>query len=231
MCGIVGVLTHGTSAGEQSGWVAAATELMRRRGPDDHGAWADDHVSLGFRRLSILDLTDAGHQPMVASDGRSVLVFNGEVYNFRELRRALERLGATFRSTSDTEVVLHALRIWGTDALARFDGMFALGFYDVDRRRLLLARDPVGIKPLYVLEHRRGLVFGSQYDQVVRHPWCERQRIDPQAFGTFLRLGWVPPGNGLIEGTRLVEPGTALTLEVGGSLQASTTGRSSTGPP
>jgi hypothetical protein len=104
---------------------------------------------------------------------------------------------------------------WGTDALARFDGMFALGYYDLDRETLLLARDPVGIKPLYVLEHRLGVVFGSQYDQVVRHPWCERQRIDIQALGSFLRLGWVPPPEGLIEGTRMIEPGTALIVDVG----------------
>lgn len=212
MCGIVGVFTHAPEAADQTDWVAAATDLMRRRGPDDEGYWADGHLSLGFRRLSILDLSAAGHQPMLTRDGRAVLVFNGEVYNFRELRRDLEREGVSFRSTSDSEVVLYALRLWGADALARFDGMFALGYYDLDRKELLLARDPVGIKPLYVLQDRRGVVFGSQYDQVVRHPWCERQRIDLQALGTYLRLGWVPPPEGLIAGTRMIEPGTALVI-------------------
>lgn len=215
MCGVVGVFTHAPVAAGQAGWVAAATDLMRRRGPDDEGHWSNDHLSLGFRRLSILDLSAAGHQPMLTPDGRAVLVFNGEVYNYRALRRRLEREGVGFRSSSDTEVVLHALRRWGTGALARFDGMFALGYYDRDRRQLLLARDPVGIKPLYVLEHRLGLVFGSQYDQVVRHPWCERQRIDVQALGSFLRLGWIAPPEGLIQGTRMVEPGTAITVEPG----------------
>jgi len=190
---------------------------MRRRGPDDEGAWRDDHLSLGFRRLSILDLSPAAHQPMRTSDGRGILVFNGEVYNFRALRQQLEREGVQFRSSSDTEVVLSALHRWGVAALARFDGMFALAFWDLDRRQLLLARDPVGIKPLYVLEHRLGLVFGSQYDQVVRHPWCERQRIDVQALGTFLRLGWVPPPEGLIHGTHMLEPGTALLVDTTGS--------------
>lgn len=188
---------------------------MRRRGPDDEGYWTGDHLALGFRRLSILDLSAAGHQPMVTADGRAVLVFNGELYNFRALRRELERAGVHFRSSSDSEVVLYALRQWGTDALRRFDGMFALGYFDLDRQELLIARDPVGIKPLYVLHHREGLVFGSQYDQVVRHPWCERQRIDVQALGTFLRLGWVPPPEGLIEGTQMVEPGTALIVRPG----------------
>lgn len=217
MCGVVGVFTHVPNASAQVGWVTAATDLMRRRGPDDEGFWTGPHLALGFRRLSILDLSPAGHQPMVAADGRSVLVFNGELYNFRALRRELEAEGVLFRSSSDSEVVLYALQRWGVDALARFDGMYALGFYDLDASRLVLARDPVGIKPLYVLEHRDGLVFGSQYDQVVRHPWCERQRIDLQALGSFLRLGWVPPPEGLIEGTRMVEPGTALVVEPGRS--------------
>jgi asparagine synthase (glutamine-hydrolysing) len=215
MCGIVGVFTHATRANDQLGWVTAATDLMTRRGPDDEGFWSDDHLALGFRRLSILDLSAAGHQPMVTSDGRAVAVVNGEIYNFRALRRELEQAGVRFRSSSDSEVALYALRQWGTDALARFDGMYALAYYDLDRRQLLVARDPVGIKPLYVLEHRDGLVFGSQYDQVVRHPWCERQRIDVQALGSFLRLGWVPPPEGLIEGTRMIEPGTALIVGPG----------------
>ena len=215
MCGIVGLFTHAPDAPDQDGWVAAATRLMARRGPDDEGLWSSPHVSLGFRRLSILDLTSAARQPMVTADGGAVLVFNGELYNFRELRTELEAEGIRFRSASDTEVVLQALSRWGSHALSRFDGMYALAFYEVDQRRLLLARDPVGIKPLYVLEHPLGLVFGSQYDQVVRHPWCQRHRIDLQALGSFLRLGWVPPPEGLIEGTRMVEPGTAVVLEPG----------------
>lgn len=216
MCGIVGVFTHAPEAPDQAAWVAAASELMRRRGPDDEGSFTSPHLALGFRRLSILDLSEAGHQPMRSADGTAVLVFNGELYNFRELRRELEAEGVAFRSSSDSEVVLYALQRWGTDALARFDGMFALGYGDLATGRLVLARDPVGIKPLYVLRHRAGVVFGSQYDQVVRHPWCDRDRIDLQALGSFLRLGWVPPPEGLIEGTAMVEPGTALVVEPGG---------------
>ncbi len=215
MCGIVGVFTHAPGATDQAGWVAAATALMQRRGPDDEGRFLSPHLALGFRRLAIIDLTEAGHQPMVSADGAAVLVFNGELYNFRDLRRELVADGVEFRSSSDTEVVLYALQRWGTAALSRFDGMYALGYADLASRRLLLARDPVGIKPLYMLEHRNGVVFGSQYDQVVRHPWCERQRLDLAALGSFLRLGWVPPPQGLIEGTRMVEPGTAVEVEPG----------------
>lgn len=222
MCGIVGVFTHAPNARDQVGWVSAATDLMRRRGPDDEGYWQGPHVALGFRRLAIVDLSPAGHQPMVTSDGRGVLVFNGELYNYRTLRQQLEREGVVFRSSSDSEVALYALHHWGTDALARFDGMFALGYHNLESGRLLLARDPVGIKPLYVLEHRLGVVFGSQYDQVVRHPWCERHRVDLQALGSFLRLGWVPPPEGLIEGTRMVEPGTVIAVEPDGSVKTAT---------
>lgn len=222
MCGLTGLLTHKPEVRDHHGWVVAAAELMRRRGPDDVGYFTDDHTALGFRRLSVIDTSDSAHQPMMASDGRSVLAYNGEVYNFRQLREELASLGYRFKSQSDTEVVLNALRHWGAGALARFDGMFALAFYDLDRRQLLLARDPVGIKPLYVLEDSRGIVFGSQYDQVIRHPWCNRERTDSQGLGTFLRLGWVPPPLGLIAGTRMLEAGTVLTAEVGGRCEVST---------
>lgn len=215
MCGIVGVFTHAPNALTHNGWVASATDLMVRRGPDDEGFWSSEHMSLGFRRLSILDLSTAGHQPMVTADNQGVLVFNGELYNFRELRTALERVGIRFRSKSDSEVVLYALHVWGIEALSRFDGMFALGYFNSLRNELLLARDPVGIKPLYILQHRDGLVFGSQYDQVVRHRWCDRQRINMQALGSFLRLGWVAPPEGLIEDTSMIEPGTSLVISPG----------------
>src|SRR5690606_39918576 len=129
-----------------------------RRGPDDRGLWSDDQsCRLGFRRLSILDLSPAANQPMVVDDNRFALVFNGEVYNFRELRAELEKCGVAFQTRGDTEVVLRALIHWGKDALDRFNGMFALGFYDAHRRSLLLARDAVGIKPLYAMIGAQGL--------------------------------------------------------------------------
>lgn len=196
--------------------VGALTDLMARRGPDDSGAWDDGATcALGFRRLSIIDLTDGGHQPMVSADGRHVVVFNGEIYNYRELRRELQGAGRSFRSTSDTEVVLQALEQWGRDALARFNGMFAVGWYRVDEQELLLARDPVGIKPLAWWWSSEAFVFGSQYDQVIRHRRCQRQRVDPEVLGLYLRLGFVPPPYGLIEGTGQVEPGHWLSVRPG----------------
>lgn len=196
--------------------VAALTELMERRGPDDAGAWDDGRTcALGFRRLAIIDLTPGGHQPMVTPDGEHVLVFNGEVYNFRELRAELEADGCSFRSSSDTEVVLQALARWGTDALRRFNGMFALAWYRPTSRTLVLARDPLGIKPLCWWWSPDAFVFGSQYDQVVRHRRCRRDRVDPSTLHLYLRLGYLPQHYGLIEDTGQVPPGHYVVVEPG----------------
>jgi asparagine synthase (glutamine-hydrolysing) len=217
VCGIVGVFCHdGGAAAGQLDVLPGLIELMARRGPDEAGDWTDgDHLVLGFRRLAVIDPTPAGHQPMVTPDGRHVLVFNGEVYNFAELRGRLEGEGVRFRSRSDTEVVLHAIVNWGTDAFARFNGMFALACYDRVTRTLLLARDPMGVKPLHYLTDRRGLVFGSQYDQLLRHPWCDRSALRDDVLGLYLRLGYVPPPYGLVRNTHHLEPGTFLRVQPG----------------
>lgn len=202
MCGITGMLVRDGLAAEDVAEVAALTALMARRGPDDAGAWDDGAAcALGFRRLAIIDLGPGGHQPMVSADGAHVVVFNGELYNFRELRRELEAAGRTFRSASDTEVVLQSLEQWGTDALGRFNGMFAIGWYRPQGRRLVLARDPVGIKPLAWWWSPEAFVFGSQYDQVVRHRRCRRDRVDPAALHLYLRLGHLPGERALIRDT------------------------------
>jgi asparagine synthase (glutamine-hydrolysing) len=197
--------------------VAALTELMVRRGPDDAGSWDDGaSCALGFRRLSLIDLSEGGHQPMVSPRTGHVLVFNGELYNYRELRRELEGRGRAFRSTSDTEVVLQALEEWGRDALARFNGMFAIGWYRPGERALLLARDPIGIKPLCWWRSDEAFVFGSQYDQVVRHRRCDRSAVDREALGLYLRLGYLPAPYGILAGTGQVEPGTWMEVRPGG---------------
>lgn len=126
MCGFVGTVSKAPGEAGDARAVQALTSLLQRRGPDDEGQWSDEHAALGFRRLAVLDLSPAGHQPMISPDGRFVLVFNGEVYNFRDLRSELESNGIVFQSDSDTEVVLHALIHWGEDALRRFNGMFAI---------------------------------------------------------------------------------------------------------
>ncbi|HEU5042163.1 MAG TPA: hypothetical protein VFT84_15145, partial [Gemmatimonadales bacterium] len=190
MCGIVGILTYHGDVEASRGQVRGAMDLMVRRGPDASGLWTDESACvLGFRRLSILDLSEAGNQPMLTSDRRFALVFNGELYNFRELRRVLERRGVAFRSTGDAEVVLYALAEYGVEALAQFNGMFALAFYDTVARRLLLARDHAGIKPLYVLHDQAGVLFASQFDQILSHPWARARGVNPEALGLYLRIG------------------------------------------
>ena len=161
MCGICGIINF-AEPGPDLETLRAMVATLRHRGPDDEGAWVDGPAALGQTRLSIVDLSAAGHQPMHAPDGRYVLVFNGEIYNFMALRTRLEAEGVAFVSRCDTEVVLHALIRWGTNALAQFDGMFALALWDTRQRRLLLARDRFGIKPLYVSRLARGLAFGDR---------------------------------------------------------------------
>lgn len=205
MCGIAGEFRF--NPGQSPADWAALSDLMKRRGPDDSGDWQDERCTLVFRRLSIIDLSPAGHQPMISEDGRYTLVFNGEVYNFIELRRQLEQRGIQFRSHSDSEVVLYALAEWGRNALDRFNGMFALGFYDSHELTLLLARDHAGIKPLYYLKHPAGLVFGSQYDQLLAHPWSKGLDFSPAAVSLYLRLASIPAPYGILENTFMLEPG------------------------
>jgi asparagine synthase (glutamine-hydrolysing) len=191
--------------------------MMSRRGPDDNGFWTDDRCcTFVFRRLAIIDLSSGGHQPMTAGHGRYVLVFNGEVYNFLDLRKQLEQRGIQFRSSSDSEVVLHALIEWGTEALAKFNGMFALGFYDRVEKRLLLARDHAGMKPLYYLKCDDGIVFSSQYDQLLAHPWSRRFGVSQEALGLYLRLAHIPAPFALVENTYMLEPGMWMEISENG---------------
>ena len=153
---------------------------------------------------------------MLSQDGHYALVFNGEVYNFRELRRELEAEGIAFRSSGDAEVVLHALIRWGAGALARFNGMFALGFYDVAERRLLLARDHAGIKPLYYLHTSHGVLFASQYDQILAHPWARERSVIPEHLALYLHIGYLPAPYAMIADSYALEPGTWLSIDAQG---------------
>lgn len=223
MCGIAGELQISDAPAQDEAVIAHLSDLMARRGPDDAGLWRDaNHAWLAFRRLAILDLSPAGHQPMATPDGRFALVFNGEVYNFVELRDELERMGIRFRSTGDTEVVLQALVHWGTAALDRFNGMFALGFYDRQERSLLLARDHAGIKPLYYLLGGRGIFFASQYNQILAHPWREGLPVSREGLGLYLRLGYIPAPFAALDGTHMLEPGSWLRVTAEGRVSRGT---------
>jgi len=218
VCGIVGMLSFQANVTEWHTEIANSLDLIARRGPDDQGIWSDWHSCiLGFRRLSILDLSPAGHQPMLSQDGRYVIVFNGEVYNFRELRRKLELRGVKFRSTGDTEVVLYALAHWGVKALNHLNGMFALGFYDTVENRLLLARDHAGIKPLYYMMTPKGLVFASQYDQILAHSWSRGLEVCREALAMYLDLSYIPAPYALLQNTHMLEPGSWLEVNTDGN--------------
>lgn len=222
MCGIAGEFRYRRGGVAEADWEGLSS-MMRRRGPDDSGFWSDSQgCNLAFRRLAIIDLSQNGHQPMTACEGRYVLVFNGEVYNFADLRTELEGLGWRFRSTSDTEVVLHALIEWGTEALRRFNGMFAIGFYDRSERRLLLARDHAGIKPLYYLHRPEGVVFASQYDQILAHPLSENLGVSLDALALYLRLAYIPAPYALLRDTHMLEPGRWVRFDGQGKVEHGT---------
>lgn len=224
MCGLAGILSLDAAAGEPqfASAIRQMTARLCRRGPDDQGFYLspDGRLQLGFRRLAILDLTAAGHQPMLSRDGGSVLVFNGEIYNHAELRHALELQGVRFRSRSDTEVLLEALSHWGVEALPQLNGMFAFAWYDLKQRRLVLARDHAGIKPLYYgcAPGGRGFVFGSQYNLLSQSPWGQLGRVRLDVLRLYLRLHHLPPPYGLLENTWQVEPGEFLTIAEDGTV-------------
>lgn len=216
MCGICGA--YGSP--ELTAPVRDLIPLMFRRGPDDEGYWTDhERCALGFRRLAILDLSEAGHQPMVSTDGRYAMTFNGEVYNFRELRQELMDEGLSFRSSGDSEVVMYALIRWGKTALSRFHGMFAIAFYDRLAKTLLLARDHAGIKPLYYLRTSDGLVFASQYDQILAHPASRALGVDGDALSLYLRLGYIPGDYALLQGTHMLPSGSWLEMDATGTIR------------
>lgn len=221
MCGIAGIW-QADPRKDPAAALRRMVALMARRGPDQEGIWTDPgrRMHLGFRRLAILDLSRAAEQPMVASDGRSVLVFNGELYNFRELRSELEGRGVHFRSHGDTEVVLAALAEWGPSAISRFNGMFAFGWYELAEQRLLLGRDHAGIKPLYYASlPGGGFAFASQLDALIAAPGLDADDIDPASLNLYLRLHHLPPPYGLIRHTRQLEPGTWMQVDARGAVR------------
>lgn len=217
MCGIAGELRY--QPGPSGADWAEISKLMRRRGPDDDGLWDDAHCTLAFRRLAILDLSDRGHQPMIDPTGRFVLVFNGEIYNFRELRSDLEARGEVFSSTGDSEVLLRALICWDVAALERLNGIFALAFYDTLEKTLLLARDHAGIKPLYFMQDDRGIVFGSQFNQILRHPWSAAHDIDDEALSLYLRHSYVPAPFAMLSRTSMLDQGNWIRFAADGKTQ------------
>jgi asparagine synthase (glutamine-hydrolysing) len=216
MCGIAGFIEYRQGSSTDGSVLEAMTNQLRSRGPDDVGAWTDSssnfRLELGHRRLSIIDLSPAGHQPMHLTDRGLVIVFNGEIYNFLELRKELELAGHAFTSTSDTEVILHAYAEWGTDCFARLNGMWALAIWDQRHQELILSRDRLGIKPLVYYADERGFLFASELKSLVQHPFCSPE-IDPEAIKSFFWFSYVPAPLASIKGTRKLGPGQFLRLK------------------
>jgi asparagine synthase (glutamine-hydrolysing) len=205
MCGIAGLLySDGQPVSPVS--LQRMTDVIAHRGPDGQGHWIEGSVGLGHRRLAIIDLSPAGHQPMVSADHRYVLSYNGEVYNFRELRTELEAQGYWFRSGTDGEVVLNALAAWGVEAITRFNGMFAFALWDRREHQLLLARDRYGVKPLYYLSQGTRFAFASEQKSILTLPDMER-RLDKAALLEYFTFQNFFTDRTLLEGMRTLPAG------------------------
>jgi asparagine synthase (glutamine-hydrolysing) len=212
MCGITGLIqlnNYPVSPAVLQGM----TDAIAHRGPDGEGHWIEGNVGIGHRRLSIIDLSPAGHQPMTSADHRYLLSYNGEVYNFRELRGELEAKGYWFRSKTDSEVVLNALTEWGTQALDRFNGMFAFAFWDRKERTLLLARDRYGIKPLYTSLQNNTFAFGSEQKAILEIPSFKR-KIDKAALLEYFTFQNIFTDRTLLEDMELFPAGHYATLDL-----------------
>jgi asparagine synthase (glutamine-hydrolysing) len=216
MCGICGVWNYADNAPVDRGLLAAMRDTLAHRGPDDVGLHvsADGGLGLGFRRLSIIDLSPAGHQPMGNEDGSVWIVFNGEIYNFKDLRPQVEARGHSLRSRTDTEVVLHLFEDRDLAAFAQLEGMFGLALWDDRARRLVLARDRVGKKPLYYFDDGKRLLFSSELKGILVDTSVPRD-LDWTALGEYLALGYVPGPRTIYKGICKLPPGHVLVHQDG----------------
>ena len=208
MCGIAGKISWSQVPDVEK--VRAMTNEMWKRGPDADGFFSNNFVAFGHRRLAIIDLSETGRQPMADHSGQYWITFNGEIYNFGEVRRELEQSGAQFRSKSDTEVILEAYKRWGDECLQRFNGMFAFALWDNVKQRCLLARDRLGKKPLFYATLGDGdLIFASELKALLRSgliPW----RLNTEALSQYLSLGYVLSNACILDGVKKLEPASAM---------------------
>jgi asparagine synthase (glutamine-hydrolysing) len=211
MCGICGQFNFGTQAPVRRRDIEQMTKMLVHRGPDDEGYYLDGPLGFGFRRLSIIDLA-GGHQPMSDREESVWVIFNGEIYNFNALRRELEGYGHLFRTRSDTEVIIHGYKQWGDDVLNHLNGMFGLAIWDVKHKRLLLARDPFGIKLLYYRIDGGCLYFGSEM-RAVRARMGGEAEIDPTSVNLFLRYRFTPSPYTILKDVYKLAPGTKLIVQ------------------
>jgi asparagine synthase (glutamine-hydrolysing) len=213
MCGLVGVASRSAQTSRQ--WLALGNREIQHRGPDDSGEWWSAHhkVGLAHRRLSIIDLSPTGHQPMLDVTGSFTIVFNGEIYNYRELQSELHQLGYQFKSSGDTEVIMAAYQAWGLECLSRFNGMFAFALFDAVRQRVFLARDRAGEKPLFYHCIADTLHFASELKALFANPALPRA-INHEALGAYLGMGYVAGAQCLLDGYQKLPPAHALTFDL-----------------
>jgi asparagine synthase (glutamine-hydrolysing) len=210
MCGIAGILNiEGESV--EPAVLQKMTDAIAHRGPDGEGLWIDGNVGLGHRRLAIIDLSPAGHQPMVSAEQRFVLSYNGEIYNFKELRSELEALGHHFLSKTDSEVVLNAWLEWGEDCVTRFNGMFAFAIWDKREQSLYLVRDRYGIKPLYYACWGQTFLFGSEQKAILSHPVAQRV-LDKKALLEYFTFQNIFTDRTLLQGVKLLPPASVARI-------------------
>jgi asparagine synthase (glutamine-hydrolysing) len=213
MCAIIGVASRHTITDRE--WLSSGCAAMIHRGPDDGGLWwsTSGDVGLAHRRLSIIDLSPGGHQPMHDEVNQLSIVFNGEIYNYVDLRDILRAKGHTFRTQSDTEVILAAYSEWGVECLSHFNGMFAIALYDERRKRLFLARDRAGEKPLFYSTRGAQLRFASELKGLLADPAFSRE-VNPEALDCYLAMGYVPGEACILQGVHKLPPAHALTFDV-----------------
>lgn len=216
MCGIFGIYGYGKPREIHDHWIQDANTFLKHRGPDDQGIYSDreNFVYLGHRRLSILDVSTLGHQPMETTDGSLCVTYNGEIYNFLEIKEELYARGYSFRSKSDTEVLLYAYQEWGIDCISKFNGMFAFGLWDRTNKKLFLVRDRIGIKPLYYLEDEFGIAFASEIKAFLAIPGV-RFSAEDKYIPAFLREGYVTGEETFFRGIRKVPQGTYMEISRG----------------
>lgn len=215
MCGITGILNFDREPVSRE-LLKKMTSVIAHRGPDGEGFWFGDYIGIGHRRLAIIDLSPAAHQPMMSRDGRFVIAYNGEVYNFRELRIELETLGYQFRSGTDSEVVLYAFAEWGIHSLVRLNGMFAFSVWDKVENKLFLCRDRYGIKPLYYWKTNKNIVFGSEIKSILQHPGYTT-RVSVPALNEYFSFQNIFTDLTLFRDIRIVPPATYMEFDRAGN--------------
>lgn len=214
MCGICGINNYSSYAEVGPREIKRMNDVLVHRGPDDEGYYIKGHVALGHRRLSIIDLSHAGHQPMANEDETVWLTFNGEIYNFLELRDELMKKGHKFRSRTDSEVIVHAYEEYGERCVEKFNGMFAFAIWDEKRSRLFIARDRLGIKPLFYYDDGKSLLFASEVKALLKSGIVEGN-IDSHALSDYLSLGYILAPKTILKGVKKLLPGHYLILEKG----------------